>query len=313
MEDQFDIDAVDQDGQRVNFDRIGKGEGHVCPEEARTTEGLLTHLERWATDFWMKPSDEDRDDPSRGFIPTIVAVCGNGEIQHVVLNVPFDEENKDRIVRAMRHQFKQWGVVRYGFVSEAWAATYKVFPQGTDEDERVQPSEHPERREIMNIVVADREGAVFVSALDIKRDYNGIVRNIVKNTDMQSNPGSFGGRFASLLKEGPESAEDGDVSGMSSPMEFLKNLSNVLIIPDEMESVLNEQFSTLRADGETLFRQIAETVKEVMMTNDPAEGAEARMRLMAHLGDVKRFVHRVGERWKQHNEGRDPDDTGVRH
>lgn len=85
-------------------------------------------------------------------IPMWHAVDAQGE--HILIATPWsNDREKDIAVQGLRQMFKEKGVKRYAFMVEAW-----MRHAASREDISARVSEHPDRREIVNISAEDRKG-----------------------------------------------------------------------------------------------------------------------------------------------------------
>lgn len=309
MIDQFGIGAVDANGDQPDLSTIGQGPAHDMPDQFKSVTGLANSLSDYVRSFWLEAEDAVRNDSDRSFMPMLLAVCANGDVAPIGVGISMDENTKDMFVSKMREMFKTWGVVRYGFVSECWVATYQGTP---DQPGRIMPSEHPDREEIMSIVVADLEGTVEARVLKMVRDEKGIVSDLILDEEKSKMSGgngtSFGGRFASLLKEGEHTTD----AHSTSAVEMLAFVERVLTVPEAMRNVFGDEFDSLQADGLKILTRIRATVAEFQAAEGPAETI-AQMKLNALMAEVQGFMMRIKAIWQKSHPETDPDDTGVRH
>lgn len=80
----------------------------------------------------------------------------SGDNENMLIMTPwYSNEEKAETVVGLRMLFAAAQVKRYAFICEAW--TVHV-PIGMDWREEMPPSQHPDRREVLRIMVEDRNG-----------------------------------------------------------------------------------------------------------------------------------------------------------
>lgn len=175
------------------MDQIGKGPPTEPAPPFASLDGLLDYHTTMLRGYWL---DEERE-PDDQYAPMIVCVCGNGDVVPIVASGAFGNEgDKDSFAKFMRERMKEWGVVRYVFMSEAWVAR-----MNDQSDVTLMPSERPDREEVMILVAADQEQAKS-RTLIMQRDWStGLVTDLI--SDPIAEGADLGGRFATLLKEEP--------------------------------------------------------------------------------------------------------------
>lgn len=130
-------------------------------------------------------------------LPMWILVDEKGE--HSVYVTPFGSDTeKDLTARLIRAAVKKTSAVRLGFMSETWMASK---PRDTPMEELRDfvPSEQPDRREAIMILVEDRFGKHLAGSIEILRDDNGEAR-LEKFKDMTFQDGPHEcSRFANFF------------------------------------------------------------------------------------------------------------------
>lgn len=167
----------------------GSGPKHPLPQKFQTLEGILDYHEDYLRKWWSRPELK----PDESFMPMFLLVCRNGDLCPMLTQMT-SEDQKEALAHQLRHLFKEFKVVRYCMMSEAWTRV-----QSADEPV-VLPSTREDRKEVMIITAADRHKAK-ARVLHIERDWGtGKVTGLVREEDYPEEVG-INGRFAGLLAE----------------------------------------------------------------------------------------------------------------
>ncbi|RYD68574.1 MAG: hypothetical protein EOP83_00575 [Verrucomicrobiaceae bacterium] len=296
--------AMDMQGNPVadGASKIGQGPAREIIADFASTDAVVQHLVQHARTYWLDASDEDKAEEGRSFAPMILAICQNGDVVPVVVGGGFDDEEKDAFVSAMREQFQKWGVVRYGFMSEAWVATYDK-----GEDASLRPAERMNRVEVMTICAADKDGNTSFTALEMVRDATARVVDLPVYQPLAGNKSAgsqFGGRFTTLLQEVPD--EDDNEQNNAA---VLARLQMILNIPDAMEEILGDDFEALQAEGRAIWGRINEAVEKIGRASNTIEAQVASMAANARMMDAQGFTQKLAQAFIK----RQADDKGEGH
>jgi hypothetical protein len=113
---------------------------------------------------------------------------------HMLCATPWhDDDEKDIAVSFLRDKFKEYNVVRFVFVVEAWVVQGKHALSGP------QPSQHPDRREVLRISAEDRDGSTMSGHYYILRPEHGPATLSEFHEDPKGY--AFAGRMSGLLDE----------------------------------------------------------------------------------------------------------------
>lgn len=103
-------------------------------------------------------------------LPMWHAIDGDGE--HMLIPTPWNsQEEKETVVEGLRALFAIAKVQRYAMVCEAWIVEIKT--SDISEVYNTIPSEHPDRREVIRIIVEDRNGKTLSGQYYILRPEHG--------------------------------------------------------------------------------------------------------------------------------------------
>lgn len=143
-----------------------------------------------------------RDNAARIFkktgevLPMWHAIDGNDE--HMLIPTPWDSrEEKEDIVAGLRVLFEVAKVQRYAMVCEAWIVEVKIKDNDINEVYNTIPSKHPDRREVVRIVVEDRNGKMLSGQYFILRPEHGPPTLSPFHTN--SDDCDFGGMMSNML------------------------------------------------------------------------------------------------------------------
>lgn len=115
----------------------------------------------------------------------------------MVIMTPFDCETAKMIVLAqLRDYMREKAVVRYVFITEAWAV--RTTKEEYAKDKRP-PSERDNRVEIVQIVGAERGGEGQGRAFEIVRDWT--TGQVTELKPLDQSATQMSGRFANLLED----------------------------------------------------------------------------------------------------------------
>lgn len=178
-------------GPGGDMSEIGQGPGQETPKPFRTLDGLLDYHEDMLRGWWNEP-ERTKDDV---FDPMLIGVCANGDLVPVVASAAFrDDDSKDQFTAYMRERMREWNVVRYIMISEAWAM------RTNGELPNVPPSQSPDRYEIIMMLAADATDAKGRTLQMIRDWQTGKVVHLIRE---HGDDGDHSGRFANLLKPEP--------------------------------------------------------------------------------------------------------------
>jgi hypothetical protein len=104
------------------------------------------------------------------------------------------EIEKELAIFTIRAMLKKENAISYSFTSEAWIST-----QQKDEP-YVQPRLSPKRREVVIVNAFNRRGVGKMRAYEIKRDTQGVVTDLVLESNELSQMG-FSGRLYNLFED----------------------------------------------------------------------------------------------------------------
>jgi hypothetical protein len=104
-------------------------------------ERMLTGIRSVLTEDWTRPDDEARS--------VVLGVAQDGRVR--VLALPEDVtvdavRTREWLRQALPHEARRLGLQRLTFVTQAWRAPHQ--------DGAIPPSQHPERQEIVLVVIA---------------------------------------------------------------------------------------------------------------------------------------------------------------
>lgn len=120
---------------------------------------LMDHMVSFAQKYF---------DSENVLMPMWTLIDERGEI-YVYLTPFSNGAEKDLIAELIKSKIKEDNAVRYGFMSETWMTTVsKETPRHVLEN--ITPSEHPNRKEAILIMVEDRDGKRLNGMMEIIRD-----------------------------------------------------------------------------------------------------------------------------------------------
>jgi hypothetical protein len=139
----------------------------------------------------------------KDYVQAMILEDGDGGLSYILTPWGSDAERKAMIRTLIRH-LKKVNATRYVFVSEAWVAIYgpdEVNAAGDASPPRVQPSQHPRRREVLFASGVGKDGGRHhISANIITNDAG--KRCIDERQDM-SEVTSMGGQLTKLFEPDP--------------------------------------------------------------------------------------------------------------
>ena len=138
-------------------------------------------------------------DRSGAVIPTFWIQLDPGPSEMIA--APWDsEEEKLATLHMIRSQLRNPRARSYAFASEAWVATESLSkPSG------LQPSEHPDRREVVLIEAFERDGEGGTRVYAIKRNRKDVVTALERDADFND---AFCGRMHNLFRSRAERDAD---------------------------------------------------------------------------------------------------------
>jgi hypothetical protein len=185
------MDFAEQNSIRKLIDDLNGAPEQAVPEQFASVEAMLNATTERAQDMIIGRGTDEVLTPTW----TMVTVKG----QLVVFATPFDggDGYKDIIAEAMKKFMTEAKVVRYSFISEAWAAS--PLKEEWDKGDRRPPSEREDRIEVVLITVADKSGS-WVRTLEMVRDWEtGKVIELKQQKEFKDE--AHEGRFANLLAD----------------------------------------------------------------------------------------------------------------
>ena len=159
-------------------------------KEASKNQILLEHMAEFARFAFMDTGQ---------IIPMWLLQDADGKIQPVL--TPFHEgEPKETYAKAVKSALKEHKAVRYGFMSEAWAVSIKKDHPDFNRADKVKPSTHPDRREVIKLVVEDDQGSFLIGQYFILRPENGAARlsPFIQPEGFDGMGGTFGNMFTKV-------------------------------------------------------------------------------------------------------------------
>ena len=171
-------------------------EDEPIPEYALTQESYLERLKEFVREVY-------KDNPEGEIHPQWFFVTKSG--QTVSLLTPFIapdhaiEDLKEVVADQIGGLMRQVGVLRYGFISEAWAM--KVLPEEFNDDEfrKGMIRDKPGRSEVVQIFVSDSESTIGASFELIRENGEGTPVKELKAWGSDEAGGTMSGRFANLI------------------------------------------------------------------------------------------------------------------
>lgn len=162
------------------------------PEAFSSIDKMMDNARDFAVDVLVgEPKEKE-------LIPVWAMVTKSG--QTLMFATPFygGEETKEAVAQAMRLFMERVGVVRYTFMSEAWAA--QTSKSEWTQDQRP-PSQRDDRTEIVLICGGEKDKTV-IDSYEMVRDWQTGSVVELKQQDMgRREEHNFTGRFANLLIE----------------------------------------------------------------------------------------------------------------
>jgi hypothetical protein len=109
---------------------------------------LLDHMARFAKLVFERVEEVQ---------PMWLLEDADGKIQPIV--TPFSgSESKEEAANLIKLALVQHKAVRYGFMAEAWSVVVDKQHPDFNKTDKIEPSGHRDRREIVNLVVEDDQG-----------------------------------------------------------------------------------------------------------------------------------------------------------
>jgi hypothetical protein len=155
-----------------------------------SNQSLMEHMKDFAS-IAFKEGGEVR--------PMWLLMDAKGKIQPVITSFGSPEE-KDACADFIRVALRAHRAVRYGFMSEAWYLSVRKGHPDYDHPEKVPPSEHQDRREVINLMVEDDQGGCMVGRYFILRPEIG--KPTLSKFEQDGDLGRAGGRFSGLFQGG---------------------------------------------------------------------------------------------------------------
>jgi hypothetical protein len=258
---------------------IGQGPSKPVHPSHASTKALMHHLLDYVRDWWLKPSEEEKNDKTRSFSPMLIAVCANGDIVPIVAVMAFDEDQKEEFALNMRKKFQVWNVQRYAFISEAWVATYNGkdtrIPRKGGIPEHMRPVNRHDRKEVMSLAVVGKDEETEFYALELVRDWDtGLVTGLTPFdagiTGVKKGKGlQMSGRFMDLLKPPPY---EGNPAMNPENMQQISMLSIILDMPEFMREryeKFGQDFDGLQAKGRDIKARMEAAYKKLAKAPEP--------------------------------------------
>lgn len=112
------------------------------------------------------------------------------------LVTPFDgDDTKEKVAEYLAEFIRERHIVRYGFMSEAYVLEVGKDHPDYDRAERLRPSQHQDRREVLNFHVESADGQIGGQYYILRPEYGKAKLSPLKEMDGNA----IGGRFANLL------------------------------------------------------------------------------------------------------------------
>jgi hypothetical protein len=153
-----------------------------------TSEDMVNHMVHSAITLFNHAGGELQ--------PMWVLYAENGEVIPVVTRWENDND-KVAAVEFIKKLIKERNVIRFGFMSEVWVAY-----EDKDEPSGIMPSERPDRKEAIMVIVEDHDGFAEFGSMEITRDSDG--SPVLGQYEKKAGPGVDGvitGRFFNLFEK----------------------------------------------------------------------------------------------------------------
>src|SRR4051812_4400618 len=140
--------------------------------------------------------------PEQGYQinPMWLIEAKDGTVQPVTTQ--FDgPESKAAAAKEVAKIMNDMDAVRYGFMAEAWSIALDKDHPDFDRADNVDVREHRDRREVVYLMVEDKDGGYLSGAFYILRPEKGTAKLSPFKTDPSSRVGNVGGRLSGLLRE----------------------------------------------------------------------------------------------------------------
>ncbi len=152
-----------------------------------TTKEMMEHLAGFAKKTFADTGE---------VLPMWVLVSHFPKMEIMPILAPFSSsEEKDAVVAFVREKAKEMNADLVGFMAEAW--TVSVKKDSGINIRGIVPSEHDDRREVINIVAEDKAGNTAAGFYYILRPENG---KPVLSPFKDLGNDSLGGRMANILE-----------------------------------------------------------------------------------------------------------------
>lgn len=158
---------------------------------------LLEETQRYAETAALKLTGEN------DFDPVVMVKTRRGDITVAHLAMPEEEEGRAAVAAVMTAVCGVNLGVEATFCSAAWVAEY---PKDTDMSRPdVPPSQHPNRKELVTLVLINAEGRATMHSAPIIRENNLVGIGLWEQPSLDTEPS---GRFISSLRLGLRMAKD---------------------------------------------------------------------------------------------------------
>jgi len=154
----------------------------------KSAKQMLDHMAGFAKHIFDSTSDHE-------VIPMWVV---ESETEVVPILAPFSgDDEKNASIAFVREKAKSMNANVVGFMCEAWVV--EKIGADIDEAEKIIPSEHDDRREIIQIHAEDRDGNVAIGSYYILRPEHGTPK--LSPFRLYDDDMKIGGRFTSILEK----------------------------------------------------------------------------------------------------------------
>ena len=132
----------------------------LVPDLHDNNEKLLSSSLSFGKDIFQRKGE---------LMPMFIGVSNAHNVVYVVGAPWGDDVEKDAMTESIGVMFRQFNVQRYALITEVWMVVVK------DEKDVMRPSEHPDRKEAIQVFVIDNNGQMIEAGYWIERDEMGKV------------------------------------------------------------------------------------------------------------------------------------------
>ena len=121
----------------------------------------------------------------------------NGKDHIYCVLTPFTgDDSKDNAVKVIKEIIKEKGIVRAAFMAEAWEVVVRKGQPEYDHPEDFRPSEHEDRREIIQLSVESKDGIMMGGYYILRPEHGKATLSPLKCEEMTND---YGGKFSGLF------------------------------------------------------------------------------------------------------------------